>query len=802
MYVVIRKQRQQKRLRDVLEMEDVVKPINTENDMETGTKLQLINIKDLERQKELGSGHFGVVYKGIYKTKHNDEPINIPVAIKILKKSSYIDNNELMKEAVLLAVCNHRNLVKFIGICIAEGQYQIVLALEGRNLESYLKEMHGKIVRQMQSNNNNSNRLNSGSYERNSSSEQIRKQDSVMSKQSQSFNQQKYPLKSQFSTSSNVNHWLDLRVKLLSYCHQITSGMCYLTYEKRMIHRDLALRNVLMSKNSDLVKITDFGLAKMKPKDTSAQTKQENMGGILPVKWLAPESIEFAPARIEFTHASDVWSFGITCWEILTLGGKPWHDVHNFKEIIRLIKLGCRLKQPEIVSIEVYATLIECWNYHPDKRPDFKNLYQTFEDYAKDPNRFISREFKPTIFKTRKDTADSMDSDWSDNKNNQFLEKNHPKPSQSLMNKINQKNNTSSPNRDSNQVTEYPLIPDYVPVSESNNQNTNYQNNQNNNNQLNIVNSNSKNSNKDNAPRYELMVQKHGHRDHLNQNVLKSNSQISELTQRTNESVSPFIRTFNSQNNDNYNNRNDEEIIGNIINLNNNHHHHQNFSSTSFTNNRIESQPNYEEIIDPNARNFINQNSSKNVANVADESNNTDLLDKNYAENEYIQCSSSFPNKNSQNEKEDHHKYHQISNSEGENVPFLADEDGKFNENADQTKDFYELMEEKEEQEKKEQQQQLTMTRATASESTTDRDSTYLYEQVGENEENTIENNDNVTNNNNYKDRNRTQESDYQNYIFESQASDNIFGESTSNQAMYQNVYNDDKDEEEESSLQ
>merc|ERR1712174_161961 len=117
-------------------------------------------------------------------------------------------------------------------------------------------------------------------------------------------------------------------------------------------------------------------------------------------------------------------------------------------------------------------------------------------------------------------------------------------------------------------------------------------------------------------------------------------------------------------------------------------------------------------------------------------------------------------------------------------------------------------MEEKEEQEKKakKEQQQLTMTRATASESTTDRDSTYLYEQVGENEENTIENNDNATNrnNNNYKDRNRTQESDYQNYIFESQASDNIFGESTSNQAMYQNVYNDDKngEEEEEKALQ
>ena len=105
-------------------------------------------------------------------------------------------------------------------------------------------------------------------------------------------------------------------------------------------------------------------------------------------------------------------------------------------------------------------------------------------------------------------------------------------------------------------------------------------------------------------------------------------------------------------------------------------------------------------------------------------------------------------------------------------------------------------MEEKEEQEKKVQQQQLTMKRATASESTTDRDSTYLYEQVGENEENTIEN-DIETNGNNHKDRNKTQESDYQNYIFESQASDNIFGESTSNQAMYQNVYNDDKDEEE-----
>lgn len=253
-----------------------------------------------------------------------------------------------MKEAMLLCLCSHNNLVRFIGICIANETPELVLALEKTNLKSYLSDCHDKIV-------NHEN------------------------------------------TSQSIALWNEIRIKLLSYCHQVANGMYYLTYEKRMIHRDLALRNVLLSKNH-IIKITDFGLAKMKPKDTRAIAKEDKVGGIFPIKWMAPESIE----RIEFTHATDVWSFGITCWEILMLGGQPWHDVTSQKDLLKLMKDGARLKQPKLLSLEVWIVLLHCWDIHPERRPEFTTLYTNFEEFAKDPNRFISKNWVQTKLRKRR----------------------------------------------------------------------------------------------------------------------------------------------------------------------------------------------------------------------------------------------------------------------------------------------------------------------------------------------------------------------------------------------------------------
>ena len=85
-----------------------------------------------------------------------------------------------------------------------------------------------------------------------------------------------------------------------------------------MVHRDLAARNVLVQTPS-CVKITDFGLAKLLDIN---EDEYKAHGGKMPIKWLALECIQH---RV-FTHKSDVWAFGVTVWELLTYGGRPYEN--------------------------------------------------------------------------------------------------------------------------------------------------------------------------------------------------------------------------------------------------------------------------------------------------------------------------------------------------------------------------------------------------------------------------------------------------------------------------------------------
>lgn len=104
-----------------------------------------------------------------------------------------------------------------------------------------------------------------------------------------------------------VKHFVD-------FSFQISLGMVYLSSEK-IIHRDLALRNILVSSKKDryIVKISDFGLSRQ----TSAYRISDSK---LPVKWSAPETY----LKHESTIKSDVWSFGIVLWEIFCEGLEPY----------------------------------------------------------------------------------------------------------------------------------------------------------------------------------------------------------------------------------------------------------------------------------------------------------------------------------------------------------------------------------------------------------------------------------------------------------------------------------------------
>ncbi|XP_056378812.1 focal adhesion kinase 1 isoform X14 [Hyla sarda] len=155
---------------------------------------------------------------------------------------------------------------------------------------------------------------------------------------------------------------LDLAALIL-YAYQLSTALAYLE-SKRFVHRDIAARNVLVS-SSDCVKLGDFGLSRYMEDSTYYKASK----GKLPIKWMAPESINFR----RFTSASDVWMFGVCMWEILMYGVKPFQGVKN-NDVIGRIENGERLPMPPNCPPTLYSLMTKCWAYDPSRRPRFTEL--------------------------------------------------------------------------------------------------------------------------------------------------------------------------------------------------------------------------------------------------------------------------------------------------------------------------------------------------------------------------------------------------------------------------------------------
>ncbi|XP_007487171.1 tyrosine-protein kinase Lyn isoform X1 [Monodelphis domestica] len=158
--------------------------------------------------------------------------------------------------------------------------------------------------------------------------------------------------------------------KLIDFSAQIAEGMAFLE-RKNYIHRDLRAANVLVSE-SLICKIADFGLARI-IRDDEYKARE---GAKFPIKWTAPEAINFG----SFSIKSDVWSFGILIYEIITYGKVPYPGRTN-AEVIMALGKGYRMPRMDSCPNELYDIMSMCWKERAEERPTFDYLQSVLEDY-------------------------------------------------------------------------------------------------------------------------------------------------------------------------------------------------------------------------------------------------------------------------------------------------------------------------------------------------------------------------------------------------------------------------------------
>uniref|UniRef100_A0A8C1ZHZ8 Tyrosine-protein kinase receptor Tie-1 n=1 Tax=Cyprinus carpio TaxID=7962 RepID=A0A8C1ZHZ8_CYPCA len=271
----------------------------------------ILEWEDIKFEDVIGEGNFGQVIKAMVKK----DGIKMSAAIKMLKEfSSENDHRDFAGELeVLCKLGQHPNIINLIGACENRGYLYIAIEYAPYgNLLDFLRKSR------------------------------VLETDPAFAKE--------------HGTASTLTSQ-----QLLQFAADVTTGMHYLS-DKQFIHRDLAARNVLVGDNL-VAKIADFGLSR------GEEVYVKKTMGRLPVRWMAIESLNYSV----YTTKSDVWSFGVLLWEIVSLGGTPYCGM-TCAELYEKLPQGYRMEQPRNCDDEVYELMRQCWRDRPYERPPFSQI--------------------------------------------------------------------------------------------------------------------------------------------------------------------------------------------------------------------------------------------------------------------------------------------------------------------------------------------------------------------------------------------------------------------------------------------
>ncbi|XP_064408160.1 ephrin type-A receptor 7 [Latimeria chalumnae] len=163
-------------------------------------------------------------------------------------------------------------------------------------------------------------------------------------------------------------------LQLIGMLSGIASGMKYLM-EMGYIHKGLAAHKVLV--NSNLVcKISGFRQSQEEKMEAVFTT----MGGKNSALWTAPEAIQYH----RFSYASDVWSFGIVMWEVMSYGERPYWDMSN-QDVIKAVEDGFRLPGPMNCPSSLHQLMLDCWQKDRNDRPKFTQIHSVLNKMVRNP---------------------------------------------------------------------------------------------------------------------------------------------------------------------------------------------------------------------------------------------------------------------------------------------------------------------------------------------------------------------------------------------------------------------------------